>query len=84
MTPLQNFVAETERAIADKPEQAINFLRMKWFFDLLEERDEPCLLELHDEFARIVRQPTPLKQRLLDIHAAGIAALPRIIRAFAN
>ena len=84
MTALRSFLAETEASIAGKPEHATNFARMKWFFDLLEERDEPVLLDLHDEVARIARQPKPLKQRLVDIHAAGVAALPAIIRTFAS
>jgi len=84
MTPLRSFLAETEASIAGKPEHATNFARMKWFLDQVETRPEDCMVELYDEFVEIVKRPTSLKQRLLDLHAAGVAALPAIIRTFAN
>jgi hypothetical protein len=84
MTVLQSFLSEVETSIAGKPEQATNFAWMARFFDLLETRSEPVLIDLYDQFVEIIGRPISRKQRLLDLHAAGVAALPAIIRTFAS
>jgi len=83
MTALQKFYVEAAMSVAHKREQYEGDLAwMRWLFCLLER--EPVLVELHDKLVRIAAQPKPIKERLLDLHAAGTAALPFIARTFAS